>query len=47
MKDERGFKEVIHNIKGAEKDKEKFLKASRLDRHDFILYRNEIVCFTI
>ncbi len=34
MKDERKFKEVIHTIKGAEKDKEKFLKASRLERHE-------------
>lgn len=32
MKDERKFKEVIHTIKGAEKDKDKFLKASRLER---------------
>lgn len=34
MKDERKFKEVIHTIKGAEKDKDKFLKASRLKRHE-------------
>ena len=34
MKDERKFKEVIHAIKGAEKDKDKFLKASRLERHE-------------
>lgn len=34
MKDERKFKEVIHTIKGAEKDKDKFLKASRLERHE-------------
>ena len=31
MKDERKFKEVIHTINGAEKDKDKFLKASRLE----------------
>lgn len=34
MKDERRFKDVIHTIKGAEKDKDKFLKASRLGRHE-------------
>ncbi len=34
MKDERKFKEVLHTIKGAEKDKDKFLKASRLERHE-------------
>lgn len=34
MKDERKFKEVIHTIKGAEKDKDKFIRASRLDRHE-------------
>ena len=32
MKDERGFKEVIHTIKGAEKDKDKFCKAARIER---------------
>lgn len=32
MRDERKFKEVIHTIKGAEKDKDKFLKASRIER---------------
>ena len=32
MKDERKFKEVIHTIKGAEKDKDKFCKAARIDR---------------
>ena len=34
MNDERKFKEVSHTIKGAEKDKDKFLKASRLERHE-------------
>lgn len=34
MKDDRKFKEVIHTIKGAEKDKDKFLKASRLERRE-------------
>ncbi len=32
MKDERKFKEVIHTIKGAEKDKDKFCKAARINR---------------
>ena len=32
MKDERKFKEVIHGIKGAEKDKDKFCKAARIER---------------
>lgn len=34
MKDERKFKEVMSTIKGAEKDKDKFLRASRLSRHE-------------
>ncbi len=34
MKDERKFKEVVHTIKSAEKDKDKFLKAARLERHE-------------
>lgn len=34
MKDERKFKDVIHTIKGAGKDKDKFLKASRLERRE-------------
>ena len=32
MKDERKFKEVIHIIKGAEKDKDKFCRAARIER---------------
>ncbi|MBD5521210.1 MAG: hypothetical protein HDR03_08335 [Lachnospiraceae bacterium] len=32
MKDERKFKEVIHTIKGAEKDKDKFCKVARIER---------------
>lgn len=32
MKDERKFKEVVHTIKGAEKDKDKFCKAARIKR---------------
>lgn len=47
MKDERKFKEVIHTIKGAEKDKDKFLKASRLERHEgkprFILDGDDLI----
>ena len=34
MRDNRRFKDVIRTIKGAEKDKDKFLKASRLERHE-------------
>ena len=34
MKDERGFKEVIHSVERSEKDKDKFLKASRLERRE-------------
>lgn len=34
MKDERKFKEVMSTIKGAEKDKNKFLKVSRLSRQE-------------
>lgn len=34
MKDNRKFKEVIQTIEGAEQDKDKFLKASRLSRHE-------------
>ena len=32
MKDERRFKEVIHTIEGAERDKDKFCKAARIER---------------
>ena len=34
MKDERKFKEVIHTIRNTEKDKDRFLKASRLQRYE-------------
>jgi len=34
MKDERKFREVIHAIKHTEKDKDKFLKAAKLQRHE-------------
>lgn len=41
MKDERKFKEVIHTIEGAEKDKDKFCKAARIERQpmDFERYK--------
>lgn len=32
MKDKRKFKEVIRTIKGAEKDKDKFCRAARIER---------------
>ena len=32
--DKRGFREVIHSIKNSEKDKDRFLKAARLERHE-------------
>lgn len=32
MKDQRKFKDVIQTIKGAEKDKDKFCKAARIER---------------
>lgn len=31
MKDERKFKEVIRIIKGAERDKDKFCRAARIE----------------
>lgn len=34
MKDERRFKDVIRSIKSIEKDKDKFLRDSRLSRHE-------------
>lgn len=34
MKDERKFREVICAIKKSEKDKDDFLKASKLDRNE-------------
>lgn len=33
MRDNRRFKDVIRTIKGAEKDKDRFCKAARIDRH--------------
>ena len=32
MKDERGFKEVIHSVERSEKDKDKFCRAARIER---------------
>lgn len=32
MRDDRRFKEVIHTIRDAEKDKDKFCKAARIER---------------
>ncbi|MDE7416311.1 MAG: hypothetical protein K2N44_08425 [Lachnospiraceae bacterium] len=43
MKDERKFKEVIHTIKGAEKDKDKFCKAARIERQPMSKERLEMI----
>ena len=43
MKDERKFKEVIHTIKGAEKDKDKFCKAARIERQPMSDQRLEMI----
>lgn len=43
MKDERKFKEVIHTIKGAEKDKDRFCKAARLKREPMSDKRLEMI----
>lgn len=43
MKDERKFKEVIHTIKGVEKDKDKFCKAARIERQPMSKERLEMV----
>lgn len=43
MKDERKFKEVMHTIKGAEKDKDKFCKAARIERKPMSKERLEMV----
>jgi len=43
MKDERTFKEVIHTIKGAEKDKDKFCKAARIERQPMSDKRLEMI----
>lgn len=43
MKDERKFKEVIHTIKGAEKDKDRFCKAARPKREPMSDKRLEMI----
>lgn len=43
MKDERKFKEVIHTIKGAEKDKDKFCRAARIERQPMSDKRLEMI----
>lgn len=47
MKDERRFKEVIHTIKGAEKDKDTFCKAARIERQPMSDDRLKFVCYFI
>lgn len=34
MRDNRRFKDVVRTIESAEKDKDKFLRAARLSRHE-------------
>lgn len=43
MKDERKFREVIHTIKGAEKDKDKFCKVARIERRPMSRERLEMI----
>lgn len=43
MKDERKFKEVIHTIKDAVKDKGKFCKAARIERQPMSKERLEMI----
>lgn len=43
MKDERKFKEVIHTIKRAENDKDKFCKAARIERQPMSDARLELI----
>lgn len=43
MKDERKFKEVIHTIKGVEKDKDKFCKAARIERQPMSKEKLEMI----
>ena len=47
MKDERKFKEVIHTIEGAEKDKDKFCKAARIERQPMSDERFKFLCYFI
>lgn len=43
MKDKRKFKDVIHTIENAEKDKDKFCKAARIERQPMSDERLKIV----
>ncbi len=43
MKDERKFKEVIHTIRDAEKDKDKFCKVARIERQPMSDKRLEMI----
>lgn len=47
MKDERKFKEVIHTIKGAEKDKDKFCNAARIERQPMSYERYKFTLYFI
>lgn len=47
MKDERKFKEVIHTIKGAERDKDRFCQAARIERQPMSDKRFEFICYFI
>lgn len=47
MKDDRKFKEVIHTIKGAEKDKDRFCKAARIERKPMSDKRLEMILETV
>lgn len=47
MKDERKFKEVIHTIEGAEKDKDKFCKAARIERQPMSDDRFKFICYFV
>lgn len=47
MKDERKFKEVIHTIKGAEKYKDKFCNAARIERQPMSYERYKFTLYFI
>lgn len=47
MKEERNFKEVIHAIKGAEKDKDKFCRAARIERQPMSFERYQFTLYFI
>ncbi len=42
-KDERKFREVVTTIKGAEKDKDKFCKAARIERQPMSKEKLEMI----